>query len=195
MFKRVRQLIPPHRVLRDVPEKFIPPNCSALVNSAGAENGLNDALLKCSRVIQEFEEIDRLMEKTEIQGSGGALMSIIRTCFDDIFPGITTTKGRPVAADIAYLSILGGITPGLWRKCMEGRDSYGSGLGGRFNLIASNEERIASDLPTMELGDLHEVLERLMARRRGDTDSRTAKTDAARGHQDNDEHLRRCSHG
>ena len=158
-FRRIRRFAPSLRLLNDVPEKFIP-SCSALVDRAGSENGLNDALLKCPRVIEEFEELDRMMEKTEIKGSGKALMSIIRTCFDDTVPGITTTSGRPVAANLAFLSLLGAITPGLWRGAMEGRDSYGSGLGGRFNLVASNEDRTASTLLTMDLGDLQEQLER-----------------------------------
>jgi hypothetical protein len=161
-FRRIRKFAPPLRLLNDVPEKFIP-SCSALVDRAGSENGLNDALLKCPRVIEEFEELDRMMEKTEIKGSGKALMSIIRTCFDDTVPGVTTTSGRPVAANLALLSLLGAITPGLWRGAMEGRDSYGSGLGGRFNLVASNEDRTASTLLTMQLGDLQNQLERKFA--------------------------------
>lgn len=158
-FRRIRKFAPSIRLLNAVPEKFIP-NCSALADRAGSENGLNDALLSCPRVIEEFEELDRMMEKTEIKGSGKALMSIIRTCFDDTVPGITTTAGRPVAASLAFLSLLGAITPSLWRSAMEGRDSYGSGLGGRFNLVASNEDRTASTLVSMQIGDLQDQLER-----------------------------------
>jgi hypothetical protein len=158
-FGRIRELFPVQRLLRKVDPEKAPRNCSALVNASASENGLNDALLACSRVIQEFEEVDRLLEKTEIQGSGGALMSIIRTCFDDTVPGITTCAGRDVVADIAFLSIMGGTTPSLWRKMMEGRDSYGSGLGGRFNLVASTENRTEGFMPDMDLGDLHAHLE------------------------------------
>jgi hypothetical protein len=158
-FRRIRKFAPSLRLLNAVPEKFAP-SCSALADRAGSENGLNDALLNCPRVIEEFEELDRLMEKTSIVGSGKALMSIIRTCFDDTVPGITTTAGRPVAANLAFLSLLGAITPSLWRSAMEGRDSYGSGLGGRFNLVASNEDRTASTLTSMQLGDLQDQLER-----------------------------------
>jgi hypothetical protein len=158
-FRRIRKFAPSLRLLNAVPEKFVP-SCSALADRAGSENGLNDALLNCPRVIEEFEELDRLMEKTSIVGSGKALMSIIRTCFDDTVPGITTTAGRPVAANLAFLSLLGAITPSLWRSAMEGRDSYGSGLGGRFNLVASNEDRTASTLTSMQLGDLQDQLER-----------------------------------
>ncbi len=158
-FRRIRKFAPSLRLLNAVPENFIP-SCSVLADRAGSENGLNDALLNCPRVIEEFEELDRMMEKTEIKGSGKALMSIIRTCFDDTVPGITTTAGRPVAANLALLSLLGAITPSLWRGAMEGRDSYGSGLGGRFNLVASNEDRTASTLMSMQLGDLQDQLER-----------------------------------
>ena len=158
-FRRIRKFAPSLRLLNAVPENFIP-SCSVLADRAGSENGLNDALLNCPRVIEEFEELDRMMEKTEIKGSGKALMSIIRTCFDDTVPGITTTAGRPVAANLAFLSLLGAITPSLWRSAMEGRDSYGSGLGGRFNLVASNEDRTASTLTSMQLGDLQDQLER-----------------------------------
>lgn len=163
-FGRIRKLFPVSRLLRNVREGEMPPACSALVNASASENGLNDALLKCPRVIQEFEEVDRLLEKTEIQGSGGALMSIIRTCFDDTVPGITTSAGRPVAAELAYLSIMGATTPSLWRKCMEGRDSYGSGLGGRFNLVASTEKRSEGFMPDMAPDYLQDLQKHLDAK-------------------------------
>jgi hypothetical protein len=62
------------------------------------------------------------------------------------------------------MSLLGAMTPSLWRRAMEGRDSYGSGLGGRFNLVATDEDRTASTLVTMDLGDLPEQLEARLAR-------------------------------
>jgi len=169
-FRRIRKFAPAHRIMDDVnPEKSIPKTCSALLARPASENGLNDALLKHVHVLLEFEEMDRLMEKTEIKGSGGALMSIIRTCFDDIRPGITTCKGREVAADTAFLSLLGAMTPSLWRRAMEGRDSYGSGLGGRFNLVASNEDRTSSTLLSMDVGDLETRLEQIFSKLDGET--------------------------
>jgi hypothetical protein len=169
-FRLIRKFAPPHRVMDDVnSEKAIPRPCSALLARPASENGLNDALLKHAHVLLEFEEMDRLMEKTEIKGSGGALMSIIRTCFDDIRPGITTCKGREVVAETAFLSLLGAMTPSLWRRAMEGRDSYGSGLGGRFNLVASNEDRTASTLVNMDVGDLETRLETFLTKLDGET--------------------------
>lgn len=162
-FQRIREFAPRGRALKDVKEGVMPPACSVLVDHAGSENGLNDALLKHSRVIEEFEELDRMFEKTEIKGAGKALMSIIRTCFDDTEPGITTTAGRPVAADLAYLSLLGAMTPSLWRQAMEGRDSYGSGLGGRFNLVASNNTGTMFMLEDQDLGHLPEIMEKKFA--------------------------------
>jgi len=159
-FRRIRKFVPPSRLLNDVAPKTVAGPCSVLMDRAGSENGLNDALLKHCSVIEDFEEMDRLMEKTTIKGSGGALMSIIRSCFDDVVPGITTTQGRKIAASLAYLSLLGAMTPSLWRQAMEGKDSYGSGLGGRFNLVATNEDRTASTLLDMDVGDLHNILDR-----------------------------------
>jgi hypothetical protein len=130
-FKRIRKFIPPQRLLIDINEKSpCPPTCSVLIDRAGSEPGLNDALMKWPCVIEDFEEMDRLMEKTNIKNSGGSLMSIIRTCFDDTVPGITTTGTRKRAATLAYLSLLGAMTPSLWRQAMEGKDSYGSGVEG-----------------------------------------------------------------
>jgi hypothetical protein len=116
--------------------------------------------LQHASVILAFEEMDKLMEKTRIQGSGGSLMSIIRGLFDDIVPEITTCKGRDVVATVGYLALLGAMTPNLWRRALEGQDSYGTGLGGRFNLVATNEDRLAPSLMPMDLGDLHNTLDR-----------------------------------
>lgn len=101
------------------------------------------------------------MEKTEIAGSGNALMSIIRGLFDDTYPGITTTGKRKMddVASVGYVSMLGAMTPTIWKRCMEGRDSYGTGLGGRFNLVASNEDRTSATLMPMDMGELHGALE------------------------------------
>jgi Bifunctional DNA primase/polymerase, N-terminal len=163
-FRRIRSFAPGLRVMDDVdPERAIPKTCSALLSRPASENGLNDSLLKHAHVLLEFEEMDQLMGKTEIKGNN-SLMSIIRTCFDDIKPGITTCTGRPDAATAAFLSLLGAMTPSLWRKSMEGRDSYGSGLGGRFNLVASNEDRTASTLLKMDIGDLQERLEKIFSK-------------------------------
>ena len=51
---------------------------------------------------------------------------------------------------------------------MEGRDSYGSGLGGRFNLIASNEDRTASTLMNMDICDLETRLENVFRKLDGE---------------------------
>lgn len=162
-FKRIRVIMPPHRLYSVVSDKVMPPPCSALMCSVASENGLNAALLQRPSVILDMEELDLLFEKTGIQGSGGSLMSIIRTCHDDTNPRISTCKGRSEVATVAYLSLLGGMTPALWRKAMEGKDSYGSGLGGRFNLVATNETRIKSSLKRMDVGSLHEVLDARLA--------------------------------
>jgi hypothetical protein len=156
-FRRIRKFAPSRRVLDFIDPESPPTYCAALLSRPASENGLNESLLQHAHVLLEFEEMDQLMGKTEITGNG-AILSIIRTCFDDIAPGITTCKGRPVAASAAFVSLLGAMTPSLWRKAMEGRDSYGSGLGGRFNLVASNEDRTASTLVNMDLGDLQEQL-------------------------------------
>jgi hypothetical protein len=164
-FRRIRRLAPPNRMLDVITETNAPrPHSSvALLARAGSEPGLNDALNACPYVCLDFEEMDKMMEKTRIQGSGAALMSIIRTLFDDVVPGITTTSQRTDPASVGYLSLLGAMTPSLWRRAMEGQDSYGSGLGGRFNLVASNEERTASTLLPMEIGDLQDALDAKLA--------------------------------
>jgi hypothetical protein len=160
-FRRIRRFAPESRLLDTITDLNAPrPNASvALLARAGSEPGLNDALLAWRCVLLDFEEMDRMMEKTRIEGSGAALMSVIRSLFDDTVPGITTTGKRTEAAQIGFVSLLGAMTPSLWRQAMEGRDSYGSGLGGRFNLIATNEERSASTLMPMDLGDLQAILE------------------------------------
>jgi hypothetical protein len=164
-FRRLRRFAPPDRMMSAVIDsKGQDPNGSrALLARAASEPALNDALLMCNRVCLDFEEMDRMMEKTEIKGSGGALMSVIRTCFDDIHPGITTTSERTEVAEIGYLSLLGAMTPSIWRRSMEGRDSYGSGLGGRFNLIATNTADSASELLPMDASDLMTVLDGKLA--------------------------------
>ncbi len=164
-FRRIRQIAPSSRLLNIVSELNAPrPHSSvALLARAGSEPGLNDALLACPYVLLDFEEMDRMMEKTRIEGSGAALMSVIRTLFDDIAPGITTTSTRKEAAPVGYLSLLGAMTPSLWRRSMEGQDSYGTGLGGRFNLVATNEERTAATLLPMEIGDLQSTLDAKLA--------------------------------
>jgi hypothetical protein len=91
------------------------------------------------------------------------LKTDIRTLFDDTAPGITTTSTRKEVAPVGYVSLLGGMTPSLWRRSMEGQDSYGSGLGGRFNLVATNEERTAATLLPMEIGDLQSTLDMKLA--------------------------------
>ncbi len=160
-FRRLRHLAPPHRMLDTITESTIPHTSAsvALLARAGSEPALNDALLAWKCVCLDFEEMDRMMEKTRIEGSGGALMSVIRTLFDDTHPGITTTGKRTVAAPIGYLSLLGAMTPSLWRQAMEGRDSYGSGLGGRFNLVATNESLAAATLMPMDTRDLQAALD------------------------------------
>lgn len=162
-FKRMRGFIPVTRRYSAVSEKTMPPPCSVLMCSVASENGLNDALLQRHSVILDIEELDVLFEKTSIQGSGGSLLSILRTCFDDTEPRISTCKGRNKVADTAFLSLLGAITPSLWRRAMEGKDSYGSGLGGRFNLVATNETRIAHSLESLDVGDLHDQMEQRFA--------------------------------
>jgi hypothetical protein len=164
-FRRLRKLAPPHRMLDAVTDSNVPHTAAsvALLASAGSEPGLNDALLAWKCVCLDFEEMDRLMEKTRIDNSGGALMSVIRTLFDDIHPGITTTGKRTIVAPVGYLSLLGAMTPSLWRQAMEGRDSYGSGLGGRFNLVATNVSESAASLTPMDIGDLQSTLDRKLA--------------------------------
>lgn len=164
-FRRLRHLVPPNRMLDAVTDSTAIHSSSsmALLARAGSEPALNDALLACNRVCLDFEEMDRMMEKTRIEGSGGALMSVIRTLFDDTHPGITTTSQRKIVAPIGYLSLLGAMTPSLWRQSMEGRDSYGSGLGGRFNLVATNVNETAATLRTMNAGDLQSTLDKKLA--------------------------------
>lgn len=164
-FRRLRKLAPQHRMLDTITEQTIPHASAsiALLARAGSEPGLNDALLAWKCVCLDFEEMDRMMEKTNIEGSGGAFMSVIRTLFDDIHPGITTTSQRKVAAPVGYLSLLGAMTPSLWRKSMEGKDSYGSGLGGRFNLVATNQEGTAATLLEMHAQDLQSTLDHKLA--------------------------------
>jgi len=164
-FRRLRKIAPPTRMLDVVTEGNVPHTRSsvALLARAGSEPALNDALLAWKCVCLDFEEMDKLFEKTRIKDSGAALMSVIRTCFDDIVPGITTTSKRTVVAPVAYLSMLGAMTPSLWRRAMEGQDSYGSGLGGRFNLIATNEERTAATLLPMNVEDLQQTLDKKLA--------------------------------
>jgi hypothetical protein len=164
-FRRLRKLAPPNRLLDTVTDTNVPhaSASAAVLARAGSEPALNDALLAWKCVLLDFEEMDRMMEKTRIEGSGGALMSVIRTCFDDIHPGITTTSQRKVVASLAYLSLLGAMTPSLWRQSMEGRDSYGSGLGGRFNLIATNVNETSATLPPMDVGDLQTRLDSKLA--------------------------------
>ena len=156
-FKRIRVVIPNTRLLTHIGETAVP-TCSALRCNVASENGVNDALLNHRAVILDLEELDKLFEKTGIQGSGGSLMSVIRTCFDDVEPGISTCKGREVVADYALMSLLGAITPELWRRAMEGKDPYGSGLGGRFNLVATNEKRVTHGLTKMDVEAIHEAL-------------------------------------
>lgn len=161
-FRRLRKLVPPRRMLDAVTDSDIPHTSAsvALLARAGSEPALNDALLAWKCVCLDFEEMDRMMEKTRIEGSGGALMSIIRTLFDDTHPGITTTSERKVVAPVGYLSLLGAMTPSLWRQAMEGRDSYGSGLGGRFNLVATNVSETAATLLPLDIGDLQSALDK-----------------------------------
>lgn len=164
-FRRLRKIAPPQRMLDAVTESNVPRTGSsvALLARAGSEPALNDALLAWKCVCLDFEEMDKLFEKTRIKDSGAALMSVIRTCFDDVVPGITTTSKRTVVAPIAYLSLLGAMTPSLWRRAMEGQDSYGSGLGGRFNLVATNEDRTAATLLPMNVDDLQGALDGKLA--------------------------------
>lgn len=161
-YRRVHPLFEPSRLMTQVGEQ--PPlPCAALLARAASENGLNDALLTHPHVISDFEEMDQMMEKTRIEGSGGALMSCIRSLFDDTRPGLTTSKGRPVIAELGYFSLLGSMTHSLWRKAMEGRDSYGSGLGGRFNLVATNEDRTAAILMTPDFSPHRKALDAKLA--------------------------------
>jgi hypothetical protein len=158
-------LAPPNRMLDAVTESNTPSTnaCVALLARAGSEPALNDAMLACNRVCMDCEEMDTMMEKTRIEGSGGALMSVIRTLFDDTHPGFTTTSKRTVVAPVGYLSLLGAMTPSLWRRAMEGRDAYGSGLGGRFNLVATNVDESVSTLLPMDMGDLTNMLDAKLA--------------------------------
>jgi hypothetical protein len=107
-FRRIRSFAPSSRLLTMVSEENVPRagNCIAVFGRAGSEPGLNDLLMAWPHVILDFEELDRMMEKTRIDKSGGAFMSVIRTLFDDIVPGITTTGERKEAASVGYLSLL-----------------------------------------------------------------------------------------
>jgi uncharacterized protein DUF3987 len=160
----LQHLFPSDRLVSSVNKDAPPAPTWALLARAASENGMNDNLIACPNVISDFEEMDQMMEKTSISGSGGALMSIIRSLFDDTRPGITTTKGRAKVAELGYLSILGSMTPSIWRKSLEGKDSYGTGLGGRFNLVASNETRTSGMLTPIDVSDLRQQFEKLFTK-------------------------------
>lgn len=159
-YRRLPRLFEPYRLLSSVDKDIPPKACSALLARAASENGLNDALLTHPQVISDFEEMDQLFEKMTISGSGGALMSVIRSLFDDTRPGLTTSKGRTQVAQLGYFSLLGSMTPSLWRRALEGKDSYGSGLGGRFNLVATHEIRTAAMLTQADFTEQRGALEK-----------------------------------
>lgn len=163
-FRRMRRLFPDSRLFAQADKENLPHPCSALTTRAASENGMNDALLQYPHVLSDFEEMDTLMEKTAIAGSGGSLMSVIRSLFDDVRPGLTTAKGRPKVAELGYFSLLGAMTPNIWRRAMEGTDPYGTGLGGRFNIVASTETRTSEMLLTMDFSDLHKEIEAKLTR-------------------------------
>jgi hypothetical protein len=166
--KRVYKLFGRHRLLDSIGPTSAPPPCSVLCARPASENGINDALLQTPCVIADFDEMDQLMEKARVEGSGKAMISVLRTLFDGTRPGISQCKGRTDVAVEGYYSLFGSMTPSLWRRAMEGADSYGTGLGGRFNLVASNEDKTVGMLRAANLGTLPETFEKMFL----DLDSR-----------------------
>jgi len=159
-YRRIHQLFEAFRLL-DALKKDEPPRpCSALLARPASENGLNESLLSHPCVISDFEEMDKLFEKTRVENSGGSLMSTIRTLFDDTRTGISTCKGRPEAATLGYFSLLGAMTPSLWKQALEGKDSYGSGLGGRLNILATNDKRATAMLTPVDFSPYRKALEK-----------------------------------
>ena len=163
--RRTINLMPPERVVREINKEKLDAKCRVLLSRAASENGLNDSFLEYPSVLSDFEEMDAMMEKTGIKGSGKSMMSVIRSCFDGNSPGLTKAgKTRPVVAEIGYLSLIGGMTPQIWRRSLEGADSYGTGLGGRFNLVASGEVKTAAILTKPDFGPITAKFERLFSR-------------------------------
>jgi len=140
-------------------EANLPRPCSALLARAASEAGLNIAFCNHASVLFDLEEIDQLMEKTSIQGSGKSLLGVIRNLHDSERPGFSIASKRTDIAPLGRLSILGSMTPSIWRDAMQGKDAYGTGIGGRLNLIVTGPVKTKAQLRWPDFGDLAERLE------------------------------------
>ncbi len=141
-------------------ETNIPRPCSALLARAASEAGLNIAFGNHPSVLFDLEEMDQLMEKTSIQGSGKSLLGVIRNLHDSERPGFSIASKRTDIAPLGRLSILGSMTPSIWRDAMQGKDAYGTGIGGRLNLIVTGPVKTKAQLRWPDFSDLAEQLER-----------------------------------
>jgi hypothetical protein len=142
-------------------------NVGALASNAGSEPGLYQGAMVCPRLLLAPPELDSLLSKTHIEGSGAALLSQLRELWDSHFVNASVTQKRKIGdvPKICYLSLLTSTQPETFEELVSTGGGLGTGLLSRWTLIRNDETRTVASLPVPNLRrvvtDLMKKIERL----------------------------------
>lgn len=118
-----------------------------VLTNAGSEPGLYEAGMTCARVLLNPAELDGMMSKTHIQGSGAALLSQLRELFDSpwVVPSVTAGRKIKKVPKIMYLSLLTSTQPSTFEELIS--EGLGTGLLSRLTIVSNSEARTVPSLP------------------------------------------------
>ena len=130
----------------------------AVQANLASEPALYEAGSLCPRVLLTPAELDMMLSKTRIEGSGPALLSQLRELYDSPYVNASTTASRKMkdVPRIVHLSLLTSTQPSTFEELIS--EGLGTGMLSRFTIVRSDETRTVDSIPIPKLRTIKTAL-------------------------------------